>query len=121
MSPYFPYCIKNNKNSVLLKDKKVVLCGRFGCHYLLVTPLGSTSLKKCAEQSKGPIFSSNELNALPGRLASATPRSAGYQPFQGGATQSQTQEFTANLPPSRCLLVTLRLERNEKATAPHYK
>lgn len=22
MSPYFPHCIKNNKNSVLLKDKK---------------------------------------------------------------------------------------------------
>lgn len=56
MSPYFPHCIKSNKNSVLLKDKKVVLCGRFGCHYLLITPLRSTSLKECAEQSKGPIF-----------------------------------------------------------------
>lgn len=98
MSPYFPHCIKNNKNSVLLKDKKVVLCGRFGCHYLLVTPLGSTSLKKCTEQSKGPIFSSNELNALPGRLASATPRSAGYQPFQGGATQSDSGIYSQFAP-----------------------
>lgn len=120
MSPYFPHCIKNNKNSVLLKDKKVVLCGRFGCHYLLVTPLGSTSLKKCTEQSKGPIFSSNELNALPGRLASATPALQAIS-LSRGVLLSQTQEFTANLPPSRCLLVTLRLERNEKATAPHYK
>lgn len=55
MSPYFPHCIKSN-NSVLLKDKKVVLCGRFGCHYLLITPLGNTSLKKCAEQEQRAYF-----------------------------------------------------------------
>lgn len=26
MSPYFPHCVKSNKNSVLLKAKKVVPC-----------------------------------------------------------------------------------------------
>lgn len=98
MSPYFPHCIKNNKNSVLLKDKKVVLCGRFGCHYLLVTPLGSTSLKKCTEQSKGPIFSSNELNALPGRLAWATPALQAISLSRGGATQSDSGIYSQFAP-----------------------
>lgn len=83
MSPYCPHCAKSNKNSVLLKAKKVVPCMWKAPVPFCADHSPWEALLRSKEQNRAKSLflgvsnedTAGELNASPGQLASATPHS----------------------------------------------